>query len=107
MLSVLVWLSSNLVKIKGLTTQSDKIALCNNIGAPALNQIEDNVLVDACSLFKSATDEADDYLLAQIFDKKYVQAKLLSCISNPDLNVHINALRAVSNMLTSEDSIFA
>lgn len=29
MLSVLVWLASNLVKISGLTTTTDKIALCN------------------------------------------------------------------------------
>lgn len=34
-------------------------------------------------------------------------ALVLKQLSNPDLNVHIQALRAVSNLLTSEDDMYA
>jgi hypothetical protein len=64
MISVLVWLASNLAKIEGLTTTTDKIALCKNIGVPALTQISDSLLADACNLFKDCTNNAEDQLLA-------------------------------------------
>jgi hypothetical protein len=98
LINTLIWLARNIAR-HGNLTQEEKVTLCSTIGTQALESLDDRVIADACGLYRVVLKDAEDHQIMQIVGSNYTLACLIKHMSNPDPNVHIEALRAFNNVL--------